>query len=184
VERRLLRAYELALSSFALDGGDVTRGGSVVRFALGDVTEAGSFLGDAASAAICACFPFLRTTTPSAISSSRRESGDLSVSVMRGCVSVVGRTKLSAMDMWTSEEKRAAQSGRAADQASSVQQNAADIKVASGASARTARSRASSPTVGKAQLVRASQAARRAVVGGISGRCVNSMFGGMFRGGC
>lgn len=78
----------------------------MVRFALGDVTETGSLLGEATSAAICACFPFGRTATPSAISSRRRESGDLSVSVMRDRVSGGGRTKLSAMDIGGAEERR------------------------------------------------------------------------------
>lgn len=54
VERRLL-AYELARSSFALEGGDVTSGGSDVRFALGEVMEAGSLRGDRTSAAMAEC---------------------------------------------------------------------------------------------------------------------------------
>lgn len=90
VDRRLL-AYELARSSFALEGGDVTSGGSDVRFALGDVREAGSLLGDSTSAAMSEYLCRPRTTTPSVMSSSRRESVGMSalVSVMRGSASWV-----------------------------------------------------------------------------------------------
>ena len=49
VDRRLFM-YELALSSFAFDGGEVTRGGNEVRTA-----EAGSLLGDNTSAAMSVC---------------------------------------------------------------------------------------------------------------------------------
>ena len=83
VERRLLM-YELALSSFAFEGGEVTRGGNVVRFALGDEREPGSLLGDMTSVAMADCRWRPRTTSPSVMSSSRRESGDFSMSVMRG----------------------------------------------------------------------------------------------------
>ena len=50
VDRRLFM-YELARSSFAFDGGDVTSGSSVVR-----VAEADSLLGDNTSAAMSVCF--------------------------------------------------------------------------------------------------------------------------------
>lgn len=51
VERRLC-IYELARSSFALEGGDVTSGGSDVRLAFGEEREPGSLLGDNMSAAM------------------------------------------------------------------------------------------------------------------------------------
>lgn len=54
VESRLVM-YELARSNLAFDGGEVKRGGSEVRFTVGDVPiEAGSLLGDITSAAMAA----------------------------------------------------------------------------------------------------------------------------------
>src|SRR4051812_1192911 len=90
VERRLCM-YELARSSLALDGGEVTSGGRDVRFAFGDEREPGSLLGDSTSAAMSEYLFRAGMTSPSAMSSSRRESVVVSVSVMRG----IGRRKYS-----------------------------------------------------------------------------------------
>jgi hypothetical protein len=54
VDSRLFR-YELARSSFARDGGEVTSGGRVVRFAPTEVAEPGSLRGDKTSAAMMSC---------------------------------------------------------------------------------------------------------------------------------
>jgi hypothetical protein len=80
VERRLLM-YELARSSLALDGGDVTSGGNDVRFIFGESVP--SLLGDSMSAAMAECLCRPRTNLPSPISSSLRALGGVSVSVMR-----------------------------------------------------------------------------------------------------
>ena len=92
VDRRLFR-YELARSSFARDGGEVTRGGNEVRFAPTDVADAGSLRGDNISAAMLECRSRPRASTPSVIWSSRCGSaedirGEVA-SVMRGEVLVV-----------------------------------------------------------------------------------------------
>ena len=70
VERRLL-TYELARSSFAFDGGDVTSGGREVRLALGEVTE-GSLRGESTSAAMAEClWDWRGGMTPSVMLASR-----------------------------------------------------------------------------------------------------------------
>lgn len=54
VDKRLLM-YELARSSFALEGGEVTRGGNEVRLMPSCALEAGSLRGDKTSAAMSGC---------------------------------------------------------------------------------------------------------------------------------
>lgn len=81
VERRLV-AYELARSNFALEGGEVTSGGSEVRFALGEVTE-GSLRGESTSAAMAECLWVCRPGTTPAVKSAVRRASEVS---MRGAV--------------------------------------------------------------------------------------------------
>ena len=87
VERRLFMfpAYELARSSFALEGVEVTSGGSEVRFGVDDAMEPGSLRGLSTSAAIsgCLCLWCGRATSPSVMSPSRRGSVGVVLSVMR-----------------------------------------------------------------------------------------------------
>jgi hypothetical protein len=76
VDSRLLR-YELARSSFALDGGEVTSGGNVVRLGPTDVAEVGSLRGDKMSAAMVECRSRPRASTPSDMWSSRCGSAEV-----------------------------------------------------------------------------------------------------------
>jgi hypothetical protein len=76
VESRLFR-YELARSNFAREGGEVTSGGSVVRFAPTEVAEPGSLLGDKTSAAMSECPSCPRAWRRSLVYSSRCVSAEV-----------------------------------------------------------------------------------------------------------